>query len=98
MRKAEEQSNAASCFNRASPDTRLFVLLDWDEATPGTIRHWAYERIKRGLNRADDAQIAEAFALADEIEARLPEVRDARAAAKKVTLNPAAAWPFPGGA
>ncbi len=97
MRKDQEIADPNSCFNRANMDTRMFVLLDWDPATPATARAWAKERIARGLNQPEDRQIKEALAYADAVERDLPKVRSARAAARSTSLNPAAAWPFPGG-
>lgn len=93
MKKKDELIKPESCFNRAGPETNVFVLLDWDPATAETIRFWALSRIKRGLNKPDDPQIKEAYALANEIEKNLDVVRAARGS--KTALNPSAAWPFP---
>lgn len=103
MTKTEVLADPSSCFNRAGPDTKMFIGLDWDPAVPPMIRHWALERLKRGLNKQTDQQIVSAFALADEIERNLAAVRAARKAGPDVVipralnpaLNPAAAWPFP---
>lgn len=69
MRKDLESTDPKSCWNRARPDQFVFVLLDHDVTTPGTIRDWVNRRIKAGKNKdVNDPQIAEALALADQIE------------------------------
>lgn len=101
MTKTEVLADPNSCFNRAGPATKMFIGLDWDPAVPSMIRHWALERVKRGLNKTDDPQIKEAFALAEEIERDGPAIRKARTEKRaedlklNPRLNPAAAWPFP---
>lgn len=105
MTKTEVLADPNSCFNKAGPNTKMFIGLDWDPAVPTMIRAWALERLKRGLNKQEDPQIAEAFALADGIEQSLPAIRKARAEKRaedlklnprlNPALNPAAAWPFP---
>lgn len=68
MYRKKALSDPNSCFNRARPDERLFVLLGRDKAAPAAIRAWASERIRIGKNTAEDAQITEALAIADEME------------------------------
>lgn len=72
MRKQDELADPNSCLNRARPDEWLFVLLGRDAATPATVLFWIEERIRLGLNRADDPLIVEASKLARIVEARLP--------------------------
>jgi hypothetical protein len=69
MRRDIEAKDPNSCWNRARPDQFVFVLLDHDITTPGTIRDWVKRRIAAGKNVEGDAQITEALALADTIEA-----------------------------
>lgn len=68
MRKHEEISNPNSCFNKASDQELLFVLLERDKAAPATIRFWAEERIRRGLNSINDEQITRALQISSTIE------------------------------
>lgn len=68
MHKRDELMDAQSCFRRARADELLFVLLGRDVAAPATIRFWCEERVRLGKNQADDAQIAEALAVAREME------------------------------
>lgn len=64
MRKQNEIDHDNSCFNRALPGEMIFVLLGRDASAPAAIRFWATERVARGLNLSDDAQIIEANACA----------------------------------
>lgn len=57
------------CHLRAKPGEPIFTLLGRDKAAAQTIRFWCLERLKRGMNRATDAQIVDAYALANEINA-----------------------------
>ena len=57
MRKKDERENPQSCFNRAEEDDFIFVLLDRDVATPGTIEDWANRRVSMGKNKESDKQI-----------------------------------------
>lgn len=68
MIKREELTNPNSCLGRARIDEMLFVLLARDVAAPSTIRHWVQERIARGKNTQDDAQIKEALYCAEYME------------------------------
>ncbi len=61
MTKADEIANPASCFNKASDNELIFVLLARDKAAPAAIAKWMDERIRRGLNKPDDMQIKSAF-------------------------------------
>lgn len=70
MIKSEELTNPASCMSRARADEWTFVLLERDAATPATIRFWCEERIRLGKNQPADAQITEAYAAANAIEAK----------------------------
>lgn len=71
MRKRDELSNPSSCMSRAREDEWTFVLLGRDAAAPVAIRTWAYERIRLGKNKPEDAQIKEALACAKAIEKEL---------------------------
>ncbi|HJT76191.1 MAG TPA: hypothetical protein VJ739_03230 [Gemmataceae bacterium] len=68
MRKRDERERPDSCWNKARDDERLFVLLDRDEAFPGTVRFWAAERVRLGLNRPGDPKLESALREADEVE------------------------------
>jgi hypothetical protein len=70
MKKRDELADTTSCLNRAKEDELLFVLLGRDRAAPFAIRAWTAHRIRLGLNSANDAQIAEALACADAMEAQ----------------------------
>jgi hypothetical protein len=59
--KRDELSDPNSCFNRAADDEMIFVLLARDVATPHGIREWSKERVLRGKNQPEDAQIVEAL-------------------------------------
>lgn len=58
----------SSCWSKAKADEPIFILLGRDKAAAQTIRFWALERQKRALNRADDEQLVEAYALAKSID------------------------------
>lgn len=64
MRKHLEQTIAGSCWNKASRNEMVFVLLGRDLATADTIEFWCQRRIELGLNTADDDQIRDARAAA----------------------------------
>jgi hypothetical protein len=70
MLKHYELSDPNSCFNRAADDELVFVLLERDVASPHAIREWGLERVLRGKNHPDDAQIVEALQLAEKMEAK----------------------------
>lgn len=57
-----------SCLNRLVAHEQLFVLMGRDPAAPLTICTWAIRRMQLGLNRADDKQMVEAFAVAELME------------------------------
>jgi hypothetical protein len=68
MRKLDEIGIPTSCLNKAKDRELLFVLIGRDAAAPHTIREWALERIRRGLNKRTDQQIKEALAIADQMQ------------------------------
>lgn len=68
MRKRDILRTPSSCFNKAREDEFIFELLARDAAAPTTIRFWANERIRLGKNKRSDAQIVEAFELAESME------------------------------
>jgi hypothetical protein len=61
MLKRDELTDPNSCLNRAADDEMIFVLLARDVATPHAIREWGLERVLRGKNQPEDAQIVEAL-------------------------------------
>lgn len=69
MRKRDELTNPNACMVRARDDEMTFVLLGRDEAAPDTIREWIKQRIARGKNQPEDAQITEAEQCARTMEA-----------------------------
>ena len=70
MIKSKELTDKSSCLSRAKSHEFVFTLIE-RECTPETIRFWCAERIRRGKNKPDDAQITEALAGANYVEARL---------------------------
>lgn len=68
MKKIDEMNDPGSCFNKAADDEPIFVLLGRDHIAPATIRYWAIERVRRGINLATDDKIKTALAFADEME------------------------------
>jgi hypothetical protein len=70
--KDNEIGSPSSCWNRALPDERVFVLLARDVAAPAAIKAWCRERIRRGKNKPIDAQITEALECARLMEESLP--------------------------
>src|SRR6185312_15358213 len=60
MIKTLELSTPNSCWNKAQESEMVFVLLARDPAAPATINAWIRERIRRGKNHINDAQIVEA--------------------------------------
>jgi hypothetical protein len=67
MRKRLEREDQRSCFNKASEDEMVFVLLARDAAAPAAINAWVEERIRLGKNKPDDPQIIEAGKCVDEM-------------------------------
>lgn len=69
------------CYDAAMPDEPMFVLLARDESSPKLVRQWAAIRqslISAGLKpESDQAQIDEALALADRMEAWRREADEA---------------------
>jgi hypothetical protein len=68
MTKQQNIDDPNSCWNKAGPGERVFVLRDRDDAMAATIRFWAHERVRLGLNKPGDAKTASALAGADEVE------------------------------
>jgi hypothetical protein len=60
MRKRDELADPNSCLNKAADNEWLFVLLGRDQASAATVRFWVAERIRLGLNEADDPKLVEA--------------------------------------
>lgn len=70
MTKAENLADPNSCWNKARDDEHVFVLLERDAATPGTIRDWVRRRWDLRKNEPGDRQTTTALYEADEIEAK----------------------------
>jgi len=70
MTKHDELANPRSCWNKARNDEMLFVLLERDQSFPATVRFWAAERVRLGINNSDDEQITSALREADEVESK----------------------------
>ena len=68
MLKNKELSDPNSCWSKARPTERLFVLLARDAAAPDTLRYWVRKRLALGKNKRDDPQILEALECADLME------------------------------
>ena len=68
MIRNDELTKVNSCLNKARPDEMLFVLRAHDRAAPATIRFWVDQRVRLGLNTANDSQIADAWNCAHEME------------------------------
>lgn len=75
MLKIEEQNDPESCWNRAEWAEPTFILLGRDSSAPTAIRGWTIDRVRRGKNNPDDAQILEAFALADMMDRYRKQIR-----------------------
>jgi len=73
MIKREELTNPDSCMSRARDEEMTFVLLARDAAAPVVIRAWVVERIRIGKNKENDAQVKEALACANRMEAERRE-------------------------
>lgn len=71
MKKYEERDNPNTCWNKAREDEMLFVLLERDDAFPGTVRYWISERIRLGLNKPGDEKLVRAEAAAKYVEESL---------------------------
>ncbi len=83
MIKKEEQDDPKSCFNRALPGERIFVLLSRDPAAPSAIRQWVHDRIRLGKEKWEDPKLVEARACADAMDAEREAVRAQVARAKE---------------
>lgn len=64
MTKQENIDNPNSCWNKARSDELVFILREKDKTMGKTIRFWAAERVKDGLNKSTDAKIVQALELA----------------------------------
>lgn len=71
MIKRDELTNPNSCMSRAKDDEMTFVLLGRDVCAPDVVRFWAMERVARGKNKRDDAQIRDALECAAKMEEKL---------------------------
>lgn len=69
MRKRDELADPNSCMGKARDDEWTFVLLERDPAAAYTVRIWAAERIRMGLDTRDSPKIREALAWADTVDA-----------------------------
>jgi DNA-directed RNA polymerase subunit RPC12/RpoP len=67
VRKIDEVEIPTSCFNKAAPEEPIFVVRAKDPEAPDTVRTWANNAQTRGTHEPE--KIAEAFALADRMEA-----------------------------
>jgi hypothetical protein len=83
MLKQKELSDPNSCWNKARPGERVFVLLARDVTAPDTIRDWCRRRVRLGKNKLDDPQITEALECA-----RLMESERAAQGAPEAALLP----------
>jgi len=61
MLKFEEEQNTKSCWNKARPTERVFIILGRDKAAKAAINAWVRARIDYGLNKLGDPQIQEAL-------------------------------------
>lgn len=71
MIKSEERDNPDSCWNKANEGEIVFVLLERDPSMSGTIRDWAWRRIKMGIDTADSPKIISALKLADFLDKKV---------------------------
>jgi len=76
--KRDEIDYSESCFNKATDDERLFVLLARDPAAPAAIRAWVAERIRLCKNTAEDDQIREALECARLMEIERADIESTR--------------------
>lgn len=60
MLKRDEISSPKSCWNKATDDELIFVLLARDESAVVAVQAWIDDRIRRGKNTAGDPKIKEA--------------------------------------
>lgn len=65
MEKYLELSTPTSCLNKALFDEPVFVLRAKDKLAPMAVRHWA----TMSVAKHEPAKLAEAFALADKMDA-----------------------------
>lgn len=59
----------STCLDKANAGMPHFVLLEKDPAAGWTIRMWALQRCKLGLNQCTDDKIKDAYRIADEFDA-----------------------------
>ncbi len=68
MKKQDEIIEDGSCWNRATSNERVFILLARDSAAPVAIRAWVSERIRTNKNKITDPQIVDALHTANQME------------------------------
>jgi hypothetical protein len=91
MLKIEEINQPDSCFNKARPNERIFILLARDPAAPRAIRSWVDARIALGKNAPGDAHIREALQCASLMEEELEQRRPlSRSGALEIAARAAA--------
>jgi len=96
MLKEQEIDNLVSCLNQAAMDEPLFVIRGKDITGGDTVREWTRRRVAVGKNHPKDAQIIEALAIADAMDAYAAKLaREGKS--RPAPADPAAAWPFPTG-
>lgn len=65
MKKLDELASPNSCLNKAKDTEWLFVLLERDPCAADTVRYWAEQRVRRGINKVTDQKIIEAHKWCD---------------------------------
>lgn len=79
--KEQNMNDPNSCWNKAAPDEKMFILLGRDPIAPITILNWCNERVKAGLNKPEDEKIKNAMAIASKMAqeqlAKLPNTDSA---------------------
>lgn len=67
MLKRDELADPNSCLNKAKDDEPIFVLLGRDASAAPAIIEWTASRIELGLNLKGDAQIRDAYKIAEQM-------------------------------
>ncbi len=79
------------CHDKAHPDEPIFTLLGRDMDAPAAVRRWASKRSARIANgdcpQSDLAKVAEACALADDMERYQCELAAGTAAQGQLTVG-----------